>query len=148
MGLVSGDWTRDYRYLSQAVERTLGPLGLGFFAQEAAVRELSQRGDAAHWARAVAARDVIVSPMSAGLGVSLGLDLGRSAIRRARDLMSSWGVGTRVLTELKGLFEAEVLRPDLRDLLGIDAFSLLEQASMDLEDQDRDSWPPLAGAGE
>ena len=53
MGLVSGDWTRDYRYLSQAVERHLGSLGLGFFAQEAAARELSRRGDAAAWARAV-----------------------------------------------------------------------------------------------
>lgn len=148
MGLVSGDWTRDYRYLSQAVERVLGPLGLGFFAQESAVRELIQRGDAADWARAVAARDVIVSPMSAGLAVSLGLDFGRSTLRKARDLMSAWGVGTRVLTELRGLFEPEAPRPDLRDLVGIDAFSLLEQAWADLDEEDRKSWPPLAGAGE
>lgn len=148
MGLVSGDWTRDYRYLSQAVERVLGQLGLGFFAQESAVRELTQRGDAADWARAVAARDVIVSPMSAGLAVSLGLDLGRSTLRKARDLMSAWGVGTRVLTEFRGLFEPEAPRPDLRDLVGIDAFSLLEQAWADLDEEDRKSWPPLAGAGE
>lgn len=148
MGLVSGDWTRDYRYLSQAVERHLGSLGLGFFAQEAAARELSRRGDAAAWARAVATRDVIVSPMSAGMALSLGVDLGRTVLRRARDFVSGRGFGGWIPPELGPLFESEAHRPDLRDLLGVDAFSLLEQATAAQGDPlGGDSFAPLAGAG-
>lgn len=145
MGLVSGDWSRDYRYLSVAVERLLGPLGLGFFAQESAVRELSWQGDAAAWARAVAARDVIVSPMSAGLAVPLGLDLGRSLLRRARDLVTNWGGEWVGSAELGGLFESGVRRPDLRDLLGIDAFSLLRDALDVSEEREPELCAPLAG---
>lgn len=148
MGLVSGDWTRDYRYLSLAVERSLGPLGLGFFAQEAAVRELSRRGDPTAWARAVATRDVIVSPMSAGLALPLGVDLGRTVLRRARDFVSGRGLGGWIPHELGVLFESEAHRPDLRDLLGLDAFALLELAVAPGDRPlERDSLAPLAGAG-
>jgi hypothetical protein len=148
MGLVSGDWTRDYRYLSQAVERLVGPLGLGFFAQEAAMRELSRQGDAAAWARAVAARDVIVSPMSAGLAMPLGLDLGRSALRRARDFVTSRSWGIRIPPELGSLFESEARRPDLRDLLGLDAFSMLwEAAGLQEQGAQPSSYSPFAGLG-
>lgn len=146
MGLVSGDWTRDYRYLSQATERLLGPLGLGFFAQESAVRELSQRGDAAAWARAVATREVIVSPMSTGLAMPLGIDLGRAALRRARDFVGSRGLGGWIPHELGALFESESRRPDLRDLLGLDPFSLLERATRPDSDRFGDARAPLAGA--
>lgn len=147
MGLVSGEWTRDYRYLSQAVERLLGPLGLGFFAQEAAVRELSRAGDATAWARAVVARDVIVSPMSTGLALPLGIDFGRSVLRKARDFVGARGLGGWIPPELSGLFEAELQRPDLRDLLGLDPFRLLEElAQHDPGRRGDDSRAPLADA--
>lgn len=146
MGLVSGDWTRDYRYLSQATERLLGPLGLGFFAQESAVRELSRQGDAAAWARAVATREVIVSPMSSGLAMPLGIDLGRSALRRARDFVGSRGWGGWIPHELGVLFDSDSRRPDLRDLLGLDPFQLLERATRAESDRFGDARAPFVGA--
>lgn len=149
MGLVSGDWTRDYRYLSQVVERLLGPLGLGVFARTSAVRELCRRGDAAEWARAVIARDVIISPLSSGLALPWGVDLGRAALRRVRDFASARGLENWVPPDLKGLFTPAVTRPDLRDFLGLDAFSLLRQAAAGGDmTETRASRAPLASAGE
>src|SRR5262249_32518042 len=40
MGLLAGDWRRDYRHLSRAIEDRGGPLALGCYAEVATLRKL------------------------------------------------------------------------------------------------------------
>ncbi len=129
MGLVSGDFRRDYRFLSQAVSRDSGPLGFGFFGHHAAVRELFRRASSRAWAEAVATRDVIVAPMNPSLALPLGLDLGRSALRSAGNFLSSMGFGTFVPSELKTFLEPTAQRPDVRDFMEFDPLAILELAT-------------------
>jgi hypothetical protein len=84
MGLLAGDWRRDYRHLAHAVEHRAGPLSLGCFAEVATIRSLLVDPTAGAWARAVAVRDVILSPIPPALGIPLGIDAGRAALSALR----------------------------------------------------------------
>jgi hypothetical protein len=88
LGLLSGDWRRDYRHFARAVEDRYGPLGFGCFADLATFRALQTDSRPGAWSRAVAVRDVVIAPMPAAVGVALGIDTARYALR-----------GLRVLTE-------------------------------------------------
>lgn len=95
MGLLAGDWRRDYRHLADAIERRAGPLSLGCFAEVATVRELLVDPTPGAWTRAVAVRDVILSPIPPAIGIPLGIDAGRaalSAIRALAERADPWGV--------------------------------------------------------
>lgn len=129
MGLVSGDFRRDYRYLSQAVERELGPVAFGFFGHHGAVRELLRRESPRAWAEAVAAREVIVSPMSGAVALPVGLDVGRTLLRSARNFLGDLGLGAFIPPDVSALLEPVVARPDVRDLMGFDPFELIDQAA-------------------
>ncbi len=126
MGLVSGDFRRDYRYLSEAVARELGPLAFGFFGHYGAVRELLRRESPRAWAEAIAARDVIISPMSAAVALPVGVDVGRTFLRGARSFLGDLGLGSFIPSELSVLLEPTVTRPDVRDLMGFDPFELVQ----------------------
>ena len=130
MGLVSGDWTRDYRHLLRAVEHRVGPVAVGCFAELETLQKLSESSQAGSWAAAVAARDVVLSPVVPALAIPLGVDAGRAAFFAIRDLAERVGVG--------GLFgEASPFAPafervkaavedrDVVGLLGFDPFDLL-----------------------
>jgi hypothetical protein len=84
LGLLSGDWRRDYRHLARAVEDRYGPLGFGCFAELGTFRSLQTDGRAGAWSRAVAVRDVVIAPMPAAVGVALGFDGVRYAFRGLR----------------------------------------------------------------
>jgi hypothetical protein len=88
LGLLSGDWRRDYRHLAGAVEDRYAPLGLGCFAELKTFRFLQTDASPGAWSRAVAVRDVLVAPMPAAVGLAIGFDGARYALR-----------GLRVLTE-------------------------------------------------
>ena len=88
LGLLSGDWRRDYRHLARAVEERYAPLSFGCFAEVTRFRALQTDGHPGAWMRAVAVRDVILAPMPVAVGVGLGVDGARYALR-----------GLRVLTE-------------------------------------------------
>jgi hypothetical protein len=81
LGLLSGDWRRDYRHLAQAVEERYAPLGFGCFAELGTFRSLQTDGRAGAWSRAVAVRDVIIAPMPSGVGMALGYDGLKFALR-------------------------------------------------------------------
>jgi hypothetical protein len=87
MGLLSGDWRRDYRHLRRAVERKLGPVGLGVFSEKTTFRDLSVDPTPGAWARAAAIRDVILSPVPAALAIPLGLDVSRAALSLAKSVL-------------------------------------------------------------
>ena len=88
LGLLSGDWRRDYRHLARAVEERYAPLAFGCFAEVTRFRALQTDSHPGAWMRAVAVRDVVLAPMPVAVGVGLGVDGARYALR-----------GLRVLTE-------------------------------------------------
>jgi hypothetical protein len=84
MGLLAGDWRRDFRHLSRAIEERAGPLALGCFAEVATVRKLEVDPSPGAWARAAAVRDIILAPVPAALAIPLGVDVGRAALHALR----------------------------------------------------------------
>lgn len=131
MGLLSGDFSRDYRYLGAAVEARLGPLSVGCYAELSTFRRLASDPLPGAWATAVAVRDVVLTPITPGLAVPLGVDAGRAALALAKGLLghfsilqglgspSSLGLGPR-LERAYGLVEH-----DVRRYLGFDPWRVL-----------------------
>jgi hypothetical protein len=81
LGLLSGDWRRDYRHLARAVEDRYAPLGFGCFAELETFRALQTDARPGAWSRAVAVRDVVVAPMPTAVGLAIGFDGARYALR-------------------------------------------------------------------
>ncbi len=80
MGLLSGDWRRDYRHLVRAAEDRYAPLAFGCFAELDAFESLQTDARPGAWSRAVAVRDVVLSPMPLAVGLALGVDGARYAL--------------------------------------------------------------------
>ncbi|MCA9633560.1 MAG: hypothetical protein KC766_38180 [Myxococcales bacterium] len=132
MGLVSGDWTRDYRHLLRAVEQRVGPVAVGCFAELETLQKLSESSQPGSWAAAVAARDVVLSPVVPALAIPLGVDAGRAAFFAIRDLAERVGVGSLFgdASPFAPAFErvkAAVEDRDVVGLLGFDPFDLLRK---------------------
>lgn len=83
MGLVSGEFRRDYRHLVSAVEAQYAPVSVGLHAEVTTFRRLITSAEPGDWARAVALRDVVLSPLPAVLALPLGLDATRGAVQLA-----------------------------------------------------------------
>jgi hypothetical protein len=92
MGLLSGDFSRDYRYLGAAVEARLGPVAVGCYAELDTFRRLARQTEPGAWASAVAARDVVLTPVTAGVAVPLGVDAGRAVLSLAKGLAGRFGI--------------------------------------------------------
>jgi hypothetical protein len=129
MGLLSGDFTRDYRYLSAAVEARLGPIAAGCYAELDTFQRLAADPAPGAWASAVAARDVVLTPVTPGLAVPLSIDAGRAALSFARGALERFGVlqGLRGKTQLGGTLERAYayVESDVRHYLGFDPWRLL-----------------------
>jgi hypothetical protein len=91
MGLLSGDWRRDYRHLARAVEDRYATLAFGCFADVDTFRDLQVDGRPGAWGRAVAVRDVVLSPVPTAVGLALGVDGARYAFEGVRVLTSRLG---------------------------------------------------------
>jgi hypothetical protein len=81
LGLLSGDWRRDYRHFARAVEDRYGPLGFGCFAALSTFRALQTDTSPGAWTRAVAVRDIVIARMPVAVGLALGLDGARYALQ-------------------------------------------------------------------
>jgi len=84
IGLLSGEWRRDVRHVVSAVEDKYAPLALGCFGELGTLHQLQLDGRAGAWSRAVAVRDVVLSPMPLAIGVALGIDGARYAFDTIR----------------------------------------------------------------
>lgn len=130
MGLLSGDFRRDYRHLARAVERTYGPVGFGCFAETHVFRELLTDPRAGAWGRAVAVRDVIVSPMPSAVALALGIDGARvmatRATRWAVDIDRSGSV-RRLLGGIRQIVADAAGPTDVASVLGFDPLGVLRQ---------------------
>jgi hypothetical protein len=81
LGLLSGDWRRDYRHFARAVEDRYGPMGFGCFAELSTFRALQTDTSPGAWTRAVAVRDIVIARMPVAVGLALGLDGARYALQ-------------------------------------------------------------------
>jgi hypothetical protein len=131
LGLVSVDWTTSCRGLSRAVELGVGPVALGCFAQAATWQSLPSEGSGA-FARAVAARDVVLYPIAPAIAIPLGVDVGRAAYAIAKDLATklgavSWLSRSSFRPALDRARELSFDGGDITRLLGFDPFAVLRQ---------------------
>ena len=127
MGLLSGDWRRDYRHLVAAVEDRYAPLALGCFGELATLHALQADEKPGAWSRAVAVRDVVLSPMPLAVGLALGVDGARfamSALRSVAPVQSPFALIEPALASLRKrtLGAAE---KDIASVLGFDPFEVL-----------------------
>lgn len=131
MGILSGDFRRDHRHLTAAVERSVAPVALGCFAELPTLKALAGSREPGAWARAVAAQDVVIAPWMPGVAVPLGLDVGRVALRGLRALAESFGAAHLLSREgpiaqaVLGIERPPWLDQDLRGFLGFDPLKLL-----------------------
>jgi hypothetical protein len=95
------------------------------------MRRLIERDTPGAWAAAVAARDVILSPVSPAVAVPLGLDVGRAALATVRHVAERVGLKSWLSSQgpLGAAFERvqELSDRDLRDVLGFDPLALLRK---------------------
>jgi hypothetical protein len=127
MGLLAGDWRRDYRHLSRAIEERVGPLALGCFAEAATLRKLEVDPSPGAWARAAAVRDVILSPVPMAIAIPLGVDAGRaalSALRSVAERIDPTGVVAPAMQALRDLTTGD---RDVTSVLGFHPLELLRR---------------------
>lgn len=86
MGLISGDWRRDYRHVARAVEEQYAPVAMGCFAEVDRFRELQVDARPGAWGRAAVVRDIVLSPMPVGIRLALGADGARFAFESFRTI--------------------------------------------------------------
>jgi hypothetical protein len=131
MGLVSGDWTRDYRYLTRAAEAGVGTVCVGCFAELATLQALAGSRRPGAWAEAIAIREVILSPVVPALAIPVGIDVGLAALKgvralaeRARsvDWLAPQGPLAHFIDRIQG---AKSPALNLKSILGFDPLGLL-----------------------
>ena len=127
MGLLAGDWRRDYRHLSRAVEHRAGPPALGCFAEVSTIRKLEVDPTPGAWARAVAVRDVILSPVPAALALPLGVDAGWAALSALRTIAERVDPIGVVAPSIQALRELTTGERDVKSVLGFHPLELLRR---------------------
>jgi hypothetical protein len=129
LGLLSGDWRRDYRHLARAVEERYAPLGFGCFAELSTFRALQTDPRPGAWSRAVAVRDVVVAPMPLAVGIAIGFDGAHYALRGLRALTGRIAP-LATMGPLVSSTRAHIARAtgkDVAALLGFDPLAALRQ---------------------
>jgi len=128
MGFLSGDFRRDYRHLVDAVETRYAPLALGCFAEVGTFRELSLDGRPGAWSRAVALRDIVVSPIPGAIGLALGFDGARlvySTVRGLTGRIDALGLLEPALLRARRRLGAAAGSRDVETVLGFDPLAAL-----------------------
>jgi hypothetical protein len=74
VSFLSGDFRRDYRYVLEAAREALGPIALGVFSELSIFRTLHNEKSWSAWLRAVAVRDVVLTPPKGPLATPLAAD--------------------------------------------------------------------------
>ena len=82
-GPLGGDWRRDHRFVSEGITRAVAPVHLGIYGEIGSVRRLLRTAEPGAWARAIALREVIVSPTPPYVAVAIGADATRAVAKRA-----------------------------------------------------------------
>jgi hypothetical protein len=128
MGLLSGDWRRDYRHLARAVEERYAPLAFGFFAEVDTFRDLQVDPRPGAWGRAVAVRDIVVSPIPTAIGLALGFDGARYAFENVKAVTGRFaplGMLDPVLASVRKRLGSAAGEKDVSTVLGFDPMAAL-----------------------
>jgi hypothetical protein len=128
MGLLSGDWRRDYRFVAEAIEETYAPLSFGCFAELGVFRGLLRDPAAGAWSRAMAVRDVVLSPVPLAVGVALGVDGARVAadtLQRAFERFDAFGLVAPVLEMARNLLVPAAGESKVTQSLGFNPLEVL-----------------------
>lgn len=91
-GPLGGDYRRDQRAIRSAVENALGSVHLGLFAQRHWMESLLRDPSPGAWARAIALREVIISPAPSYVHMAMSADAARAVGRRAREWLGGLDV--------------------------------------------------------
>ncbi len=127
MGLLAGDWRRDYRHLSRSIEERSGPLAFGCYAEVSTIRKLEVDPTPGAWARAAALRDLILSPLPAPLAIPIGIDAGWAAwnaLRAAAERLDPVGVVAPAMAALRDVAFGD---RDVKDVFGFHPLELLRK---------------------
>jgi hypothetical protein len=125
MGLLSGDWRRDYRHLSRAVEERASDIAFGCYAEVASIRRLEVDPNPGAWARAAALREIILAPLPVPVAIPLGIDAGWaawSALRAVAERLDPMGV---VAPAMAAIRDVAIGDRDVKDVLGFHPLELL-----------------------
>lgn len=127
MGLLAGDWRRDYRHLLHAIHDRLGPVAFACSSEVTTLRRLLTDPTPGAWARAVAVRDVILSPVPGAVAIPLGIDAGRAAMSMFRSMVERLDpLGVAVPTA-QALLDAVGGEPEVTRVLGFNPLELLRR---------------------
>jgi hypothetical protein len=88
MGLLSGDWRRDQRFLVETIEESYGELALGCFAETHHLRALVMDPSPGAWSRAALLREIVLSPLPPSIALAVGFDSARYAFEGIRSVAS------------------------------------------------------------
>jgi len=130
MGLLSGDWRRDYRHLVRAVEDLYAPLAFGCFAEVDTFRALQVDARPGAWGRAVAVRDIILSPIPTAVGLALGVDGARYAFENLKRVTGRIAPLARLdpmLASMRARLGTAAGEKDVSGVLGFDPMHALRQ---------------------
>ena len=128
MGVLSGDWRRDYGHLVRAVEARYAPLALGCFGEVSTLRDLQVDAKPGAWGRAALMRELVVSPIPAGVGLALGFDGARYALEAAKVITSRvdpFGLLEPALRAVRKRLGAATGDKDIEHVLGFDPIAAL-----------------------
>jgi hypothetical protein len=128
MGLLAGDWRRDYRHLARAVEDRYAPLALGCFAEVDTFKALQVDARPGAWGRAMLVRDVILSPIPIAVGLALGVDGARYAFDHMRIItnrLDPFGFLDPVLRGVRARLGSAAGTKDVSGTLGFDPMAAL-----------------------
>ncbi len=128
MGLLAGDWRRDYRYLVRAVEERYAPLAFGCFAEVDTFRALQMDARPGAWSRAMLVRDVVLNPVPLAVGLALGVDGARYALENLRvvtNRLDPFGFLDPVLRGVRARLGSAAGDKDVSGTLGFDPMAAL-----------------------
>jgi hypothetical protein len=90
LSYLSGDFRRDYRYALAAAEDVIGPVAFGCFSELAIFRGLQNERSWGAWLKALAVRDVIITPTKSSLVAPIAADAAVWAAAAANSLGKRW----------------------------------------------------------
>jgi hypothetical protein len=90
LSYLSGDFRRDYRYALAAAEDVIGPVAFGCFSELGIFRGLQNERSWGAWLKALAVRDVIITPTKSSLVAPIAADAAVWAAAAANSLGKRW----------------------------------------------------------
>jgi hypothetical protein len=129
VGPLGGDYRRDERVIRRAIEREIGPLAFGLFAEFDTLHDLLRDTRAGAWGEAIASRDVVLDPMPGWVAVAAGAGVLRAAAQRSQRVLTGLGILGAFSPALRRVREiAETVTTfDLEKLLGFNPLRALAE---------------------